>query len=189
MEEKTLIEQCIKNNRTAQHEMFKKIGGRFFAVLIRYVGNKDEAEDLLQEGFFKLFNSLGNYKFEGSFEEWIRKIMVNTAIDYLKRKKDFVFSFSDLSEEEELVLKNSSEELTDLEQKYIRDIPPKKLFEIIEKLSPGYRVVFNLRAIEGYTHKEIAEKLNITEGTSKSNYSKARIRLKKYLNEYFSKRI
>lgn len=140
MEERTLIEQCIKNNKAAQCEMFKKFGGKFLAVLIRYVGNREEAEDLLQEGFFKIFNSLENYKFNGSFEGWARRIIVNTAVDYLRKKKDFVLLFSDLSERKEFALKNSSEDLTDLEQKFFRDIP----HNICLKLSRSFQLDIEL---------------------------------------------
>lgn len=189
MEEKVLIEKCIDNNKTAQNEMFKKFGRKFLTVLIRYVGNRAEAEDLLIEGFMKIFNNLKTYRFGGNFEGWARRIMINTALNHLKSKKNFILLFSDLSEKGEFALNNSSEDLTDLEQKNYIDISPQHLLEIIQKLPTGQRIVFNLHVIENYTHKEIAEKLSISEGTLKSNYSRARVKLKNYLNEYLSKRI
>jgi len=189
MDEKLLVKQCIKNKRSAQHELFKKLSGKFLAVLIRYTGNRAEAEDLLQDGFIKIFSNIEKYKFEGSFDGWARKIIVNTAVSYIRKKKEFVISFCDLSESKEISLNNASDEWVEFNEKNLKEIPTERLMDMISQLSPAYRVVFNMRAIEGYTHKEIAERLSISDSASKSNYFKARGKLKEMLTNYFSKKV
>jgi RNA polymerase sigma factor (sigma-70 family) len=134
-----------------------------YAVCLRYASDSTEAEDVLQEGFVKVFQHLANFKKEGSFEGWVRRIMVNTALEK-HRKKNIMYPVAELYP----VSKNMKTE--DIES----NISAQELMGLIQKLSPGYRTVFNLYAIEGYSHQEIADQLGISEGTSKSQLARAR---------------
>jgi RNA polymerase sigma-70 factor (ECF subfamily) len=185
MEEKELIQQCLKNNRKAQYELFKKFAGKFLGVLVRYIGNKSEAEDVLQEGFIKLFKNIHSFNFSGSFEGWARKIMVNCALDYMRKKKEFVLSFSEVSDSSLIYSQSDQGENDDC--KYLKEISTDDLLIMINKLTPGFRVVFNMYVVEGYSHKEISEELGIAVGTSKSNYFRAKEKLRVMLNDYFNK--
>jgi len=185
MEEKELIHLCLKNNRKAQQELFEMFYGKFLTLVTRYVGDKDESKDVLQDGFIKIFNNLKKFKFEGSFCGWARRIMINTALDYVRKKKEFAFSLYEASECEQVFLQEEKDVFID--QNLFKDIPVDTFINLIGKLSPGYRVVFNMRVIEEYTHKEISQKLGITEGTSKSNYFKAKYKFKELLNNYIEK--
>lgn len=143
-----------------------------YGVCLQYSKNTEEAKDILQDGFVKVYKSLWQYKFTGSFEGWVRRIIVNTAIESFRNKK---MKFSDI-------------EIRDFSEKFsfdyiIGEISAKEIMEIVQSLSPQYRLVFNLYAIEGFTHKEIGQKLNISEGTSKSNLSRARIILQSKIKE------
>ena len=140
--------------------MFSK---RMYGLCLRYAGDSEEAKDILQDGFIKVFGNLKQYSFTGSFEGWVRRIFVNTAIENFRSKK---MKFSDI-------------EVNNLGENFSFDnitskISAQELINIISELSPQYKLVFNLYAIEGYNHKEIGEMLNISEGTSKSNLSRAR---------------
>lgn len=183
MEEKELIEKCLINNRRAQYELFKKYEGYFLFIVKRYVGNREEAEDVLQEGFIRIFSSLKNYRFEVSFNMWARKIIIRASIDYLRKKKNLIFSFSELSQKEEELLLNLTEKNFLFEDKN-KKIPKEYLFEIVKNLHPARRTVFNMYAIDGYKHKEIAKILNISEGTSKLNLFKARAVLVEQIDKF-----
>lgn len=143
------------------------------SVCLRYVGNRATAEDLLQDGFVVLFSKLDTYKGDGSFEGWARKIFVNTALMYL-RKKDALKMSDDLENAREL----SSDMTTQMQ-----DIGYKELMKLITELPPGFRTVFNMYVIEGYSHKEIADELGITETTSRTQLSRARIWLQNKIAE------
>lgn len=153
------------------------------AVCSRYISDQDTAQEVLQEGFIKVFDKLEVFDFKGSFEGWVRRIIVNTAIDSIRKSKrapilkdkdtDFKMDSTDLLEESETL------KLTELKANIA--------LKAVAKLSPGYRMVFNLFVIEEYSHKEIAEILGISEGTSKSNLSKAKMNLKRILTEEFGK--
>ncbi|MFT6066145.1 MAG: RNA polymerase sigma-70 factor (ECF subfamily) [Paraglaciecola sp.] len=159
--QKSLITKAINNNREAQQHLFEEHSPKMLGVCRQYVKDLHHAEDLLLQGFLKVFTNLHKFKHEGSFEGWIRRIMVNTCISYL-RKKNLV----DLSDEEYVF----NEAATDnLENTSLEDIQ-----KLIDKLPEGYKMVFNLFAIEGYKHSEIAEKLGVSESTSKSQLFKAR---------------
>jgi len=157
----SLIHKAIKNDREAQQHLFEQYAPKMLGVCRQYVKDIHHAEDLLLQGFLKVFNNLHTFKNKGSFEGWIRKIMVNTCISYL-RKKNLV----DLSDEE-YVFNDAA--TVSLENTTVDDIQ-----KIIDALPEGYKMVFNLFAIEGYKHSEIAEKLGISESTSKSQLFKAR---------------
>lgn len=158
-----LIERCSNNDREAQYRLYNLLSGKMFAVCLRYAKNREAAEDLLQDGFVKVFTSLDKYRGEGHFEGWVRRIIVNTAIEsYRKSTKMFpVVSTDDIKEDVPETTEDISLEMEDL-------------MKCINSLSVGYRTIFNLYVVEGYSHKEIAEMLDITEGTSKSQLARAR---------------
>ena len=180
VEQKTWIEQCIVGERKAQQKLYDSFYGKMLSVCMRYARNTDQAKDILQDGFIKVFNSLERFNHEGSLEGWIRRIMVNTAIDLIrKEKRSLVIHNSEerLDESVEIVAIEDNSEEDELQ------LSMTQVVDAMQELSPGYRAVFNLYVMEDMTHKEIAEKLNISEGTSKSNLSKAKMNLKKILAE------
>ncbi|WBX75597.1 sigma-70 family RNA polymerase sigma factor [Tenacibaculum ovolyticum] len=159
--QKSLIKKAINNNREAQQQLFEQFSPKMLGVCRQYVKDLHHAEDLMLQGFLKVFTNLQKFKSEGSFEGWIRRIMVNTCLTYLNKKNpirltDEDYVFNDVATES---LENTS----------VEDIQT-----LIDKLPEGYKLVFNLYAIEGYKHSEISKKLNISEGTSKSQLFKAR---------------
>ena len=145
-------------------------------VCYSYTNNAEDARDILQDGFVKVYSNLKKYNFKGSLEGWIRRIMVNTAIDHFRKTKN-VFLVSD---DDGYILEHSKIESPD---SIYSQFGEKDIIDAIQALSPAYKTVFNLNVIEGYQHKEIAKKLNITEGTSKSNLAKAKQNLRKILKE------
>ena len=157
----SLIKKAIANNREAQQQLFEQHSPKMLGVCRQYVKDLHHAEDLLLQGFLKVFTNLNTFKHEGSFEGWIRRIMVNTCISYL-RKKNLI----DLSDEDYVFNDAATESL---ENTSLEDIQ-----KLIDKLPTGYKMVFNLFAIEGYKHSEIAGKLGVSESTSKSQLFKAR---------------
>ncbi|WP_298777691.1 sigma-70 family RNA polymerase sigma factor [uncultured Polaribacter sp.] len=157
----SLIKKAIHNNREAQQQLFEQHSPKMLGVCRQYVKDLHHAEDLMLQGFLKVFINLDKFKNEGSFEGWIRRIMVNTCISYL-RKKNIV----DLSDEDYVFNDSATESL---ENTSVEDIQ-----KLIDKLPEGYKMVFNLFAIEGYKHSEIAKKLGVSESTSKSQLFKAR---------------
>ena len=168
-----LIEACIKGNRAAQKAIYDRLAPRMFPVCIRYVGERELAEDILQDGFITLFTHLKNFKGEGSFEGWARKIFVTTALMSL-RKKDALKMSDDLEEAKGLK--------TDIAGQ-MESIGYKELMSMISELPPGFRTVFNMYSIEGYSHKEIGEMLGISETTSRTQLSRARIWLQNKIKE------
>ena len=174
--ESDLISGCIEGNRRMQEELYRRFSPRMYAVCLRYAGNPEEAEDILQEGFIKIFKKLGSFRSEGSFEGWIRRIFVNTAIEHFRRKR----YLQPVTEKEENTVEGSYLSVLD-------NLAERDIMELIQQLSPGYRTVFNMYVVEGYTHKEIGDMLGISEGTSKSQLSRAKVILqqmvKKYLEE------
>jgi RNA polymerase sigma factor (sigma-70 family) len=158
-----LIHGCIQGDRRMQKGLYDKYAGKMYAVCLRYMSNADDAQDILQEGFIKVYKNLERFRGEGSFEGWVRRIFVNTAIEQIRKKKN---DLSLTEKEESIELKSVSA---------IENINEKDLMRIIRDLSPGYRAVFNLYVVEGYSHKEIGELLGISEGTSKSQLARARM--------------
>ena len=164
-----LINRCIAGDRNSQSLLYELYSPKMMIVCLRYAKNREEAEEILQNGFIKVFKFLDQFKHEGSFEGWIRKIMVNCALQKLKNN---------------LHLKPVvSLDTRDYDQSYgndiIEQINGKELLKLVQTLSPAYRTVFNLYVFEGMKHREIAELLQISEGTSKSNLSDARNILQK----------
>lgn len=160
-----LIESCKKGNRAAQKILYDRLASRMFPVCMRYIGDRTAAEDVLQDGFVTLFTRLESYKGEGSFEGWARRIFVTTALMNL-RKKDAL----KMSDELETVRGMKTETTSQLQ-----NIGYKELMKLVMSLPPGFRTVFNMYAIEGYSHKEIADMLGITETTSRTQFSRARV--------------
>jgi RNA polymerase sigma factor (sigma-70 family) len=146
-----------------------------YAVCLQYSGNDDEARDILQDGFIKIFENLAYYKYEGSFEGWMHRIIVNTALEKY-REKNHLYRVDDIDTIPELDADPDNNDYSGLEAV--------DLLDMIRELPPKYRMVFNLYAIEGYTHKEISRMINISEGTSKSNLSRARAILQRKINLY-----
>ncbi|HEX4887842.1 MAG TPA: RNA polymerase sigma factor [Luteibaculaceae bacterium] len=175
-----IIEGCARNDRKSQQLLHKKYYRRFMAICLRYTTNFDQAEDILQNSFIKIFNNIEKYKFEGSFDGWMKRIVVNTAIDYYRgRKNDFML----MPEENGLERLELVDDDPDEETEY--PYSPAQVMEALQELTPAYKTVFNLYVIEDYSHKEIADMLNISIGTSKSNLLKSKIRLKKILEKKF----
>ncbi len=168
-----IIEGCKKGKKRSQNRLYEKYAPGMLGVCLRYCTNMTEAEDVLQEGFIKVFTHIKNFRSEGSFEGWIRRIMVNTALTYIKKNIKYSYENvddipADYQEEEEVVYS---------------PVSPEVLIKILQSLPDGYRNVINLYIFEGYAHKEIAEILGISESTSKSQLSKAKKFLRNKLEE------
>ncbi len=159
-----VIQGCLAGESTSQKELFERLSGKMMAVCLRYSRDKAEAEDLLQESFIKIFTNLASYKNDGPIEMWVRRIVINTSI-----KRYHKLSYKNESP--------SSDEMPEKEQSISAydEIVYEELLKMVEELPDGYRIVFNLYAIEGYSHKEIADLLNIKEATSRSQLVKARM--------------
>src|SRR6185369_11797143 len=167
---------CIEGDRRMQEELYNRFAGKMYAVCLRYTNNADDAQDLLQEGFIKIYKNLHRFRAEGSFEGWIRRVFVNTSIEHFRKKST---KLSLVSEKEENTLEDT--DITALES-----LAEKDIINLIQQLSPGYRTVFNLYVVEGYSHKEIGELLGISEGTSKSQLARAKAVLQKKVSQYLS---
>lgn len=169
----TLIDSCIKGDRAAQKALYDRLAPRMFPLCIRYVSDRDLAEDVLQDGFVTLFTRLQDYKGEGSFEGWARRIFVTTALMNL-RKKDALKMSDDLEAARGIRTDAPSQ---------LQNLRYKDLMAMITELPPGFRTVFNMYAIEGYSHKEIGEALGISETTSRTQLSRARQWLQNKIKE------
>lgn len=169
MSEEELIAGCRKGDRRAQRELYDTYSRKMMGVCLRYVSDRETARDLLQDGFVKVFTSLDTFAGAGSFEGWIRRIFVNCALEYL-RKSDVLRESTDL---------DSTAELTQPEESVLSAISASELMNLVRSLPAGFRAVFNLFAIEGYSHREIAGLLHITESTSRSQYTRAKQLLQK----------
>lgn len=178
------VEGCIKGDRKCQEMIFRLLYGKMKGVCLRYAANEDAAEDFLQEGFIKVFEKIADFNMQGSFEGWVRRIMVNNAIDQIRRVKHQLISI-DQHEMQIGDADNNMEEMDD--EQYYLDITPQQILVAMQELSPAYRTVFNLYVMENYSHQEIADQLGISIGTSKSNLSKARMNLKRILEKELKK--
>jgi len=171
-----VVHGCQERDPGAQRELYEMFKSKMFGICLRYTGNYSDAEDVLQEGFLKVFEKINQYGFKGAFEGWIRKIMVNTALEKYRMHYQMVSVYDNMAE---------------IEPQQGLDLTPEvevnELIQIVQELSPKYRIVFNLYALEGYSHKEIGEMLQISEGTSKSNLSRARAILQEKVNKYYLK--
>lgn len=181
-EERELIELAVENNRHAQHKIYSKFSPKMLSVCRQYIKDLHQAEDIMITAFMKVFTNLKNFKHEGSFEGWIRRIMINECISYIRVQKKVKFI------EDENYFEES---FNNIESQFSVEA----IQFLIDNLPDGYKMVFNLYAIEGYKHQEIAEMLGINEGTSKSQLSHARkmlqnniSKLKNYTNEIATKK-
>src|SRR6059058_6403943 len=160
-----------------QQELYQRYAPKMYGVCLRYAGSVEEAEDILQEGFIKIFNKIGSFRSEGSFEGWIRRIFVNTAIEHFRKK----IRLQPITENEEETVEGKYLSVLD-------SLAEKDIIQLVQQLSPGYRTVFNMYVIEGYTHRQIAEALGISEGTSKSQLSRAKMILQDLVKAFIEKR-
>ncbi len=171
MTENQLVERCRENDLVAQRKLYDTHHPVMLAVCMRYTNDKEEAQDVLQEGFIKVFKNIHRYEGKGSLQGWIRKIMVNTALEHYRKNKK---RQADVSIDQTTLMMPSVNTTLD-------EIQAKDIMAFIQRLPAGYRMVFNLYAIEGYSHEEIAEQLGISVNTSYSQYHRARGLLKKAL--------
>ena len=168
-----LLESCKKGDRKAQKRLYDLLAPKMMALCMRYAGSRELAEDLLQDGFVTLFSKMGNFKNEGSFEGWARRVFVTTCLMYL-RKNDVLRMSEDISE---------ARKLSSSEPGQMEEISYRELMSLVMELPPGFRAVFNMYAVEGYSHKDISEQLGISETTSRTQFSRARTWLRKRLEE------
>ncbi len=174
--ESDLIKGCLEGDRKMQETLYQRFSPKMYAVCLRYAQQESDAQDLLQEGFIKVFNNLHRFRNEGSFEGWMRRVFVNTAIEHFRKKSAHFIS---VSEKEENTIE-------DVDINALDQLAAKDIIRIIQELSPGYKQVFNLYVVEGYSHKEIGEMLQISEGTSKSQLARAKMILQKKVKQYLS---
>lgn len=167
-----LIDDCRNNDRKAQEQLYKLYKSKLFAVCLKYSRNYAEAEDNFQDGFVIIFNKIGQYNFKGSFEGWMKRIMVNNVLQQYRNVTYLDMVNKDIADEDVEV---------DIDDE---NVPLDFLMKIIQELPDRYRLVFNLYVIDGYPHKEIADMLEITIGTSKSNLARARMILKEKIDNY-----
>jgi RNA polymerase sigma factor (sigma-70 family) len=171
MTEEAIFQGCLKNDAAAQRELYNRYSPKMLAVCYRFGHNREDAEDMLQEGFIKVFSQLHTFQNKGAFEGWIRKIIVHTCINNLKKNKRF-------NESVDLVYASA---IQTREESVPSIVQAKQIVECIRMLPIGYRTVLNLYAIEGYSHKEISEMLDIEESTSRSQYTRAKQMLEEIL--------
>ena len=163
MTEERIIQECINEEKAAQKYLYDAYSPKMYYVCLRYARHASEAQDMLQDGFIKVFDNIGSFKSNGSFEGWIRRIIVNTALNHC-RKSSF--------KHEKLGIEDYQDKV--VQSKAVSNMGEKELLALIQKLPEGYRMVFNLYVIEGFSHKEIGEMLEITESTSRSQLAKSR---------------
>lgn len=164
MSQKKLIEECKKGNNQALKELYETYAPRMLGVCYRYAGNRELAEDMFHDGFMTVFAKIGSFRSEGSFDGWIRRVFVNTSLEHIRKNKK-------MREHQEItdrtvILEDSPSAL--------EDMSAESIMSVVERLPDGFRVIFNMYAIDGYSHAEIAKELNINESTSRSQYSRAR---------------
>jgi RNA polymerase sigma factor (sigma-70 family) len=168
LSEEELVDGCVRGKRSCQEALYSSFSPKMFGICLRYANDYHSAEDILQEGFIKVFHNIDRFRGEGSFEGWMKRIFINTAIEYYRKSMNH----------------NGHTELEKVDLEYISEralenLAKQDLLQLVQRLSPGYRAVFNLYVIEGYSHKEIADLLEISEGTSKSQLARSRVLLQK----------
>jgi len=173
--EQELIDKCLGNDPFAQELLYRRFAPKMYGICLRYVRQREDASDILQEGFIRVFTNLKAYRGDGSFEGWVRRIIVNTAINHYKANTKYS---RDLSVDEVHISAN-------IDNDALSRLSTEELLKLVQELPDGFRMVFNLFVIEGYDHKEIGQMLGVTENTSKSQLHRAKIALqKKLLKEY-----
>ncbi len=170
-----LVQLCLKENAPAQKRLYELFASKMNGVCYRYARNGEDARDILQEGFIKVFTRLKSFKGDGPLEAWIRRIMVNTALDFIKARSKNLFD-----DEEKIDVKNHA-----TNPEVMNKLQSEDLVNCISKLPEGFKAVFNLYAIEGFSHKEVGELLGITESTSRSQYTRARTKLEQIIQQRF----
>ncbi len=189
---KKIIRQCKKNDRKAQEYIFNKYSGELLSICYRYIKNKTKAEDVLHDAFITIFSKINQYKGTGSFEGWIKRITLNTALIQLRKDKKEIFAENFDNYEIE---NQKKEQKRDLNPKDVQSViehakfDRQEIIDAMNELPEGFKTVFNLYVVEGYKHKDIATELGISEGTSKSQLSRARIKLKEILYKKAIKKI
>lgn len=176
-----LIDGCLRGDRRPQQRVYELFYGKMMAVCMRYTKNTDQAKDILQDGFIKVFRSMEKFNRTGSFEGWIRRIIVNTAIDHFRRSKNAYLLLGEERSIEDFGDSDEEDRIAEENEEDVWDVKPADVINAMQKLTPAYRTVFNLYVFEELTHKEIADMLGINIGTSKSNLAKAKHNLKKLL--------
>lgn len=164
MDQLKLVKDCLRGNSQAQRQLYDQYAPQMLGVCYRYTRSMRDAEDILQEGFIKVFHHLNQYKNEGELGAWIRRIMVNTALNYLKRNRKY---------QEEMFFTEAYLHPVADDDPAVR-VQAKELADMIRQLPQGYQVIFNLHAVEGFSHVEIGQMLGISDGTSRSQYARAR---------------
>lgn len=179
MNEQDIANGCIKGDRIAQHELYRLFGDRLMAISVRYLGDREEAEDLLQETFIKIYRTIGSFKWRGngSLRAWVERVTINGAIERIrKQKRDIIIpSMQHVDPPEEQI-----------EESELEEIGIDRLYEFIEELPNGYRTIFNMYCIDGYNHKEIADRLGINQKSSASQLARARASLAKRIKDYIN---
>lgn len=173
MDDNTLVKKCLEGDQRAQRALFDKFAPKMLGVCIRYTKDIEEAQDVLQDGFVKVFTKLNKFSGEGVLEGWVRRIMVNTALDQIRKNVKFQDDIS--LDKVDFKIEGDGH--------VIEQLMEEDLLKLINEMPPGYKAVFNMFAIEGYSHKEIADEMGISENTSKSQYSRARAYLQMKLEE------
>ena len=171
-----IIEGCVKGDSKCQQLVYQKFYGKMLGACMRYSKDREEARDILQDGFLKVFTNIKSYTGTGSFEGWIRRVIVNTALDYIRKNRKMIqYANSDYVEQ------NAEEIKEEDENSEYQNISTEEIMKAVQQLPTAYRTVFNMFVVDGFSHQEIADQLGINIGTSKSNLSKAKAHLKNNL--------
>ncbi|MBK6610906.1 MAG: RNA polymerase sigma factor [Sphingobacteriales bacterium] len=171
-----LLAGCVRQDRLYQKRLYELFYGKMIALCLRYSNDYEEARDILHEGFMKVYKNIAQYQPRHSLESWIRRIMINTAIDHYRRNRKF---------QKDLDLEQAQHHVEPINNHILGKLTADEIMLLVQKLTPAYRTVFNLYVIEGFNHAEIAKKLSISEGTSKSNLAKARAKLQVMIREAY----
>jgi RNA polymerase sigma factor (sigma-70 family) len=171
--ETEIIEGCKQNDRKYQEILYRRFARSMYGICLSYMGNRPEAQDILHEAFLKIFKHIQGFKSEGSLEGWVRRVVTNVAVDHLRKQARISNYLSDYD----------STPMIEVPERSFAQLQAKDILKQVARLPEGARTIFNLYAVEGYTHKEIAEELCISEGTSKSQYNRARGLLMNWLGE------
>lgn len=175
-----LVKGCINQDRNSQQKFYQTFYGKMLSVCMRYAENREEAKDILHDGFIKVFANLKEFEFKGSLEGWVKRIVTNTAIDIVRKKKNFLVELDENRNYDTI----ADDYQDNIEYEQFTKIQVEVIMQLIQKLSPMYKTVFNMYVFEELTHKKISEQLNINIGTSKSNFAKARKNLIKLFEDY-----
>ncbi len=182
MNELQIIAGCKEQKREAQKILYDNYARKMYSICLRYCSDTDTAQDLLQDGFMKVFAHIGSFQDKGSFEGWLKRIFINLALENLRKRRTIIYTSDDVQNLQDVV-----DDSTEDDQMY--KISENELLKMIQELPRGYATVFNLYAIEDYSHKEVAEMLGISEGTSRSQYVRARQLLQEKVKQYIKKRM